>query len=104
MAANITGIVDRNRLQRAAITRAKKFGVATARLPLEKYLEKMKTTRVLTTNHVCEILLKYREFGKDWEKALLDVLPSRKDVRLASEGNHENGGDGEDKDSSTRGP
>lgn len=31
-------------------------------------------------NHVFEILLKYRQHGSDWKKALLDVLPDRKDI------------------------
>lgn len=80
----IGGIVDRNRLKRAAITRAEKLGIQTAKLPLEKYLQKMKTTKVLTTNHVFSILLKYREYGNNWEKALLDVLPQRKDIHPVS--------------------
>jgi tRNA (guanine9-N1)-methyltransferase len=80
----IGGIVDRNRLPRTAITKAEQLGVATARLPLDSYLQKMTTTKVLTCNHVFEILLKYREHDNNWEKALLEVLPSRKDVELAN--------------------
>jgi tRNA (guanine9-N1)-methyltransferase len=76
----IGGIVDRNRLPRAAITRAEELGIATAKLPITQYL-RLVTTKVLTCNHVFEILLKYREHGNDWKKAMLDVLPSRKDVK-----------------------
>lgn len=83
----IGGIVDRNRLQRAAITRAEELSLATAKLPLERHLQKMKATKVLTCNHVFDILLKYREHGKNWEKALLEVLPSRKDVAPLRAGN-----------------
>lgn len=75
----IGGIVDRNRLSRAAINRAGKIGVATGKLPLEDHL-KIAATKVLTCNHVFQILLKYRQYGKNWEKALLEVLPARKDV------------------------
>jgi tRNA (guanine9-N1)-methyltransferase len=76
----IGGIVDRNRLKRAAIDRAETLGIATAKLPISDYLD-MVTTKVLTTNHVFDILLKYREIGKDWKRAFLDVLPHRKDVK-----------------------
>jgi len=79
----IGGIVDRNRLKRATITRAEELGIATAKLPLEEHL-KLTSTKVLTCNHVFEILLKYREFG-DWKKSLLEVLPSRKDVKAIEE-------------------
>jgi tRNA (guanine9-N1)-methyltransferase len=78
----IGGIVDRNRLRRAAIDRAERLGVATARLPLDKHLKEMASTRVLTCNHVFEILIKFREHGKSWKKALHDVLPQRKEAKL----------------------
>lgn len=76
----IGGIVDRNRLKRAAISKADSAGIATAKLPITDYLQ-LVTTKVLTCNHVFEILLKYRENGNDWKNAMLDVLPNRKDVK-----------------------
>lgn len=76
----IGGIVDRNRLKRATIDRANVLGIATAKLPIQKHLE-LFTTKVLTCNHVFDIMLKYRECGKDWKKAMLQVLPERKDVK-----------------------
>ena len=78
----IGGIVDRNRLKRAAISRAEKLGVATAKLPLDRHLKEMTATRVLTCNHVFSILMKCKEFQQDWKKALWEVLPSRKDAKL----------------------
>ena len=77
----IGGIVDRNRLKRIAFDRAEKLGITTAKLPLEEHL-RMSATKVLTVNHVFEILLKYRELGKDWKKALAAVLPQRKDASI----------------------
>lgn len=74
----IGGIVDRNRLKGATINQAKELGVETARLPIDEHL-KLCATKVLTCNHVFEILLKFKEY-KDWKKALLDVLPARKDI------------------------
>jgi tRNA (guanine9-N1)-methyltransferase len=76
----IGGIVDRNRLKRAAIGQAESLGIATAKLPITDYLD-LVTTKVLTCNHVFEILLTYRQNGNDWKKAMLDVLPNRKDVQ-----------------------
>jgi len=80
----IGGIVDRNRLPETAIRRATEWGLQTAKLPLAEHLAKMKSSKVLTCNHVFEILLKYRMFDKNWEKALLEVLPSRKDLQPGS--------------------
>ncbi len=83
----IGGIVDRNRLKRAAIDRAEAIAssstlpIKTARLPLNEHLDFKASTRVLTCNHVFEILLKFRENGyQDWGKAVLSVLPDRKDI------------------------
>lgn len=76
----IGGIVDRNRLKRATITRAQKLGIATAKLPIGEHLD-LVATKVLTVNHVFEILLRFRENGNDWKKTLLAVLPERKDAK-----------------------
>lgn len=75
----IGAIVDRNRLKRVAIDRAESFGIQTAKLPINDYLN-MVSTKVLTCNHVFDILLKWRENDGDWKKALLDVLPKKKDA------------------------
>lgn len=83
----IGGIVDRNRLKRAAICRAESLNIATAKLPLTKYLQKMPATRVLTCNHVFDILLKYRVNGNDWCAALRAVLPSRKEAEYKDDEN-----------------
>jgi tRNA (guanine9-N1)-methyltransferase len=78
----IGGIVDRNRLKRAAIGHAESLGIQTAKLPITDYLS-MVATKILTCNHVFEILLKYKEH-KDWKKAFLEVLPNRKDAQEKS--------------------
>jgi tRNA (guanine9-N1)-methyltransferase len=78
----IGGIVDRNRCKRITIDRATALGINTARLPIDEHLSAMPSTRVLTTNHVFELLLKYREHNGCWKKALTDVLPNRKDATL----------------------
>jgi tRNA (guanine9-N1)-methyltransferase len=89
----IGGIVDRNRLKYATINRAEKeLNVSTAKLPLTEYLTsttpistttKSKNEEIrnvpLTVNHVFDIMLKYKQYNNDWERAFQDVLPSRKD-------------------------
>lgn len=72
--------MDRNRLKREAITKAETLNIATAKLPISDHL-KLFSTKVLTCNHVFEILLKFRESGEDWKKTLMDVLPQRKDIK-----------------------
>jgi tRNA (guanine9-N1)-methyltransferase len=76
----IGGIVDRNRLKRVAITQAERLGLKTAKLPIDQYI-KLSATKVLTCNHVFQILLKYREHGNMWKKALVEVLPQRKNIQ-----------------------
>lgn len=87
----IGGIVDRNRLRYATMNRAQKElnGVQTAKLPLTEYLLKnnsqMSSTKVLTVNHVFDIMLKYKQFNNDWGRAFQDVLPRRKDANFGAD-------------------
>jgi tRNA (guanine9-N1)-methyltransferase len=74
----IGGIVDRNRLKGVTYQKAMSLNVRTAKLPLSEHLTSMPTTPVLTVNHVFELLLKYREHGRDWKKAMEAVIPQRK--------------------------
>jgi tRNA (guanine9-N1)-methyltransferase len=80
----IGGIVDRNRLKRAAIDRAEALGIKTAKLPITDHLE-LFTTKVLACNHVFDIILKVKENGNDWKQAMLDVLPLRKEAKSKSD-------------------
>lgn len=91
----IGGIVDRNRLKRVTMNKANELDIKTAKLPIDEHL-KVCATKVLTCNHVLEILLKFKEH-KDWKKALLDVLPARKDVKSIGS-TKEGGGDDDDDD------
>ena len=47
-------------------------------------MKKMESTRVLTCNHVFDILMHYGQY-KNWEQALLSVLPQRKGAQLAND-------------------
>ena len=83
----IGGIVDRNRMKGATIKRAEELGIQTGKLPISSHL-KLFSTKVLTCNHVLEIFLKYREHGNDWKKAMLAVLPKRKDIHDVNASNN----------------
>jgi tRNA (guanine9-N1)-methyltransferase len=76
----VGGLVDRNRHKGICYKSAMDAGVKTARLPIGEFLE-MNTRKVLTTNHVNEIMLHWLELG-DWGEAFVKVIPKRKGLAL----------------------
>jgi len=72
----IGGLVDHNHHKGLSHKKATELGITTARLPIEEYLA-MKSRKVLTVNHVYEILAAVSE-GKSWKDAFLGVIPERK--------------------------
>ncbi|KAF2214417.1 hypothetical protein CERZMDRAFT_110729 [Cercospora zeae-maydis SCOH1-5] len=78
----IGGLVDKNREKGICHRRATKAGVKTARLPIGQYMD-MSSRKVLATNHVNEILVKWLECG-DWAEAFFQVMPKRKGGKLKS--------------------
>ncbi len=72
----IGGLVDKNREKGLCYKRAREAGVKTARLPIGEFME-MQSRKVLATNHVNEIMLKWLECG-DWGEAFMKVIPKRK--------------------------
>ncbi|WYZ34186.1 hypothetical protein EsH8_I_000462 [Colletotrichum jinshuiense] len=79
----IGGLVDRNREKGLCHRRAREMGIRTAKLPIGEYMT-MSSRRVLATNHVVEIMLKWLETG-DWAEAFLSVIPKRKEAALKGE-------------------
>lgn len=72
----IGGIVDKNRYKDLCLNRAKKFGIPTKKLPIDKYI-KLNGRHVLTTTHVVQLMLSYMD-TRDWTKSMETVLPQRK--------------------------
>lgn len=80
----IGGLVDKNREKGICYKRATRRNVRTAKLPIGEFLE-MSSRKVLATNHVNEIMLKWLECG-DWGEAFMKVIPKRKGGKLKGEG------------------
>lgn len=72
----IGGLVDKNREKGICHRRATNAGIKTAKLPIGEYMD-MASRKVLATNHVNEILMKWLECG-DWGEAFFKVMPKRK--------------------------
>ncbi|XP_078068151.1 tRNA methyltransferase 10 homolog A [Mustelus asterias] len=72
----IGGLVDHNHHKGLTYNKALELGITHAQLPLGNYV-KMDSRKVLTVNHVFEIILAYLE-KQDWQEAFFTVLPQRK--------------------------
>jgi len=72
----IGGLVDHNSCKGASLKLAEDLGIAHARLPIDEYIN-MKTRKILTINHVYEIISKVVS-GISWKEAFVGTLPKRK--------------------------
>ncbi|KAK2189610.1 hypothetical protein NP493_101g05011 [Ridgeia piscesae] len=79
----VGGLVDHNHQKGLCYKLACEKSISHAQLPISRYLE-MRTRKVLTINHVFEILLRFTE-SNSWEKAFDAVIPKRKGVLLKSD-------------------
>jgi tRNA (guanine9-N1)-methyltransferase len=109
----VGGLVDKNRHKGICYKTACDRGIKTAKLPIGEFLE-MSSRKVLATNHVVEILLRWLEeasAGREegaWGRAFLSVIPKRKggklrgqeggEVRSQGDDNNEQADQAEDED------
>ncbi|XP_063359516.1 tRNA methyltransferase 10 homolog A [Cydia amplana] len=76
----IGGLVDHNQHKGLCHKIAQEQGIRHGQLPLDIYVN-MKTRKVLTIDHVFEIVVKISE-GTPWQDTLLKVLPLRKGAHI----------------------
>jgi tRNA (guanine9-N1)-methyltransferase len=79
----VGALVDKNRHKAVCYNQAVAKGIKTAKLPIGQYIQ-MAHRPVLATNHVIEIMLQWLEL-RDWGKAFMKVIPTRKGGALKGE-------------------
>lgn len=87
----IGGLVDKNREKGLCHRRATEKGIRTARLPIGDFMV-LQCRKVLATNHVVEIMLKWLEC-EDWGEAFMSVIPKRKGGVLKGAAGEQVGGE-----------
>lgn len=89
----IGGIVDRNRLKGKTLEKANMQKIASAQLPLGEHVDMGTYCRVLTVNHVVDMVIEYQAC-KDWRQVCDKCVPGRK-LRVAQDKDAEAGADGD---------
>lgn len=95
----VGGLVDKNRHKGICYRTALKHNIKTAKLPIGEYME-MTSRKVLATNHVVEIMVRFLECG-DWGESFMQVIPKRKGGKLrnvSDDANAQVDDDGDDND------
>ncbi|XP_063809655.1 tRNA methyltransferase 10 homolog C [Pseudophryne corroboree] len=79
----VGAFVDRSQKTGVSLGNAKRLGIATARLPLDRFLKWSVGAKNLTLNQMIEILMILKD-TEDWTKAL-SVVPERKHLGFLKE-------------------
>ena len=77
IAFTVGGLVDHNLHKGLCHSLAKEAGISHARLPLEEHVD-LKTRRVLTIDHVFQIIGNVVSEEMSWKDAVMKTLPPRK--------------------------
>ncbi|XP_075050989.1 tRNA methyltransferase 10 homolog C isoform X2 [Mixophyes fleayi] len=80
----VGAFVDKSQKTGVSLGNAKRLGIATARLPLDRFLKWSIGGKNLTLNQMIEILMTLKDTD-DWTKAL-SVVPARKHLGFIKEG------------------
>jgi len=80
----IGALVDHNLHKGLCYDLAKEAGISHARLPIDKYIS-MKTRKVLSIDHVFQIIGSVVSQKMKWSDAFLNILPDRKGAELKEE-------------------
>jgi tRNA (guanine9-N1)-methyltransferase len=89
----IGGLVDHNVYKGLTLGLAQKHGIEHVKLPLDEYI-KMSFGRVLTVNHVFEIMLE-ASVGASWGDAFFKIIPQRKIKEDGSSSSSSSSSDGD---------
>ena len=79
-------MVDHNLHKGLCYSLAKEAGIQTARLPLDEHVD-LKTRRVLTIDHVFEIIGSVVSEEMSWKDAVMKTLPPRKGASVKESNN-----------------
>ena len=73
----IGGLVDRNKLKYITLNKANELNISHAKLPIRDFVN-LKTSKILATNHVFEILSYFVNVKNDWKESFTSIIPKRK--------------------------
>lgn len=81
----IGALVDHNLHKGLCLAQAKEMGISHGRLPIDEYV-KLNSRKVLTIDHVFQIIGSVASQNESWSQAFLSILPQRKGVELKETG------------------
>lgn len=74
----VGAFVDHNQYKGLSRAAAERHGVRMARLPIAEHIHLGNRCKVLTINHVTDVLARFMRSGRNWRVALEEALPVRR--------------------------